>query len=238
MGWIRDKSGKPRGDTLLRLWKHDELNVFIMDNHLAALFAWLGCLNPDDNYRLFHIDHHWDMTDMPDEDIYVLVRSDFSDLGRLDEFTDLRSTQGGGDFPLVDFTNYISPLPQLRRNLKISVLGADQDSYTAEIENDPRFLKVSVPCFFDTVDTLIAMPFKGRTLFNIDIDFLFKGMHEYAERVYDDGMIDSLVTIIRPNFDKEQDIITIALSPEFCGLGNAEKICQQICEKLSIDHPF
>ncbi len=206
---------------------------------ILRLFAWLGCLNPDDSYRLFHIDHHWDMTDMPDDDIDVLVRSNFSDLGRLDEFTGYpRSTQGGVNFPLVDFTNYISPLPQLRRNLKISVLGADQDSYTAEIETDPRFLKVSVPCFFDAVGTLIAMPFEGRTLFNIDIDFLFRGMHDYAQRVYDDGMIDSLVGLVGQNFNEEQDIMTIALSPEFCGPGNAERICQQLCDKLSIDHPF
>src|SRR5260370_30427902 len=40
------------------LWKHD--NVYVMDNHRAALWCWLREIDLRKPHSLFHIDRHYD----------------------------------------------------------------------------------------------------------------------------------------------------------------------------------
>lgn len=40
------------------LWKRQ--NVYVMDNHRAALWCWLQHIDPKQRYSLFHVDQHYD----------------------------------------------------------------------------------------------------------------------------------------------------------------------------------
>lgn len=40
------------------LWKRQ--NVYVMDNHRAALWCWLQHIDPKQPYSLFHMDQHYD----------------------------------------------------------------------------------------------------------------------------------------------------------------------------------
>jgi hypothetical protein len=48
------------------LWR--QRNVYVMDNHRAALWCWLQHMDPKQPYSLFHIDQHYDTltSRMPD----------------------------------------------------------------------------------------------------------------------------------------------------------------------------
>ena len=41
------------------LWQSEK--VFVMDNHMAALWGWLQVCNPQEKYNFMHIDRHYDM---------------------------------------------------------------------------------------------------------------------------------------------------------------------------------
>ena len=40
------------------LWKEDEKPIYIMDNHLSALWCWMQECDPDGKYNFMHIDRH------------------------------------------------------------------------------------------------------------------------------------------------------------------------------------
>lgn len=65
----------PSGNSVLNfLWKDDARPVYVMDNHLGAIWCWLRELAVSDSYSLLHIDRHWDnaspevqVDDLPNE---------------------------------------------------------------------------------------------------------------------------------------------------------------------------
>ena len=54
------------------LWR--EGNVFVMDNHMGALWGWLQSCNPRRIYNFMHIDMHYDMLDCFYEEDLVAIK--------------------------------------------------------------------------------------------------------------------------------------------------------------------
>ncbi|WP_445219860.1 UPF0489 family protein [Bradyrhizobium sp. Pa8] len=56
--WLVPFRGPSGAFTQNFLWKRQ--NVYVMDNHRAALWCWLQHINPKQPYSLFHMDQHYD----------------------------------------------------------------------------------------------------------------------------------------------------------------------------------
>ncbi len=231
--WIRkpEELGQSLGENLCFLWKDPIHNVYIMDNHLAALWCWLDNLKLDDDYSLLHIDRHWDLAEMNEGEIVILKAENLKDINH---FTSLRCDVRK-DLSLVAWHNYITPLPHLRPNLKKAFLAAEADQ-NEPIVNDRRFELITIESFFNKLDERISNLPKGKVLFNVDLDFFFEGFSNDAVRSYSNDYLYKLTDAIKPILDDV--ILTIAWSPEMCGgYKQVADVCKMFCESLSITCP-
>ncbi len=135
--WIkkRDEFGYSGCDQLNFLWKDDVRPVYVMDNHLGALWCWLRELRPNESYVLVHVDHHWDAMQMDDACIETLKHTD---LDVIDNYLGLRSPTDA-EFPLVRWDNYIDPLPFLRRAYKRMYFHALQNEPQSKASSEQTF---------------------------------------------------------------------------------------------------
>ena len=85
------------------LWNHE--NVYIMDNHRAALWCWLQSMSNDKKYSVYHIDMHYDLSPgivkrLPENlpDLATITFNEYLSLSRAD----------GGPVPLIIYDNYLS----------------------------------------------------------------------------------------------------------------------------------
>ena len=60
-------------------------NIYIMDNHLAAGWAWLQELDIDKSYNFFHIDRHADLLNNAPIEKYLFIKD--NPYLTLDEYT-------------------------------------------------------------------------------------------------------------------------------------------------------
>ncbi len=86
------------------LWNTE--NIYIMDNHRAALWCWLQHIKPNSKFGLFHIDAHYDAAaTIIDDEIKNLP-----DLTRI-EFNDYLGisfkNKTGKKCPLIRWDNYL-----------------------------------------------------------------------------------------------------------------------------------
>ena len=89
------------------LWKKD--NIYIMDNHLAALWCWLKEINLSGKYKLLHIDRHYDTAN--DSRRLPLAKIESLSNNTLDEYLSLSySFPTGEKYPVFQFDNFIWPL--------------------------------------------------------------------------------------------------------------------------------
>ncbi len=231
--WIREPKGlgQSLGGNLNFLWKDPKYKVYIMDNHLAALWCWLDSLQLDDDYSLLHIDQHWDLAEMNEGEIEILKKENLKDINH---FTSLRCGVRE-DLALVGWHNYITPLPHLRPNLKKAFLAAEANQNPPTF-NDRRFELITIESFFSNLNERISNLPAGKILFNIDFDFFLQRMNYRVIRAYPDSYLDNLTEAIKPILDDV--ILTIAWSPEMCGgYKPVADVCKTFCEVLSITCP-
>lgn len=209
------------------LWKDETRPIYIMDEHQAALFCWLCELVPADEYTLFHIDHHWDATDIADDEIKALTSID---LTNIDNILELRIPTGQR---LLNYTNYMYALSRLRPNLIKGYFAADQDRYASQLLQDPRVTTFHPEELINNLDSMLVSS-NGKILINIDFDFLFHGI---GKRAYPDVLLIKLLETIKPILDSNI-ILTAAWTPFLCGgCKAAADICKILCDILSIECP-
>ena len=83
------------------MWQNDK--VFVMDNHMAALWGWLQVCDPQKKYNFMHIDRHYDMLEcFKDEDLEPVKKN--PNLA-FEEFHNLKRKDG--EFQAFRWDNYI-----------------------------------------------------------------------------------------------------------------------------------
>lgn len=240
--------GASEAQRLNFLWQADGRPVYVMDNHLGALWCWLRELAPDEPYRLVHIDEHLDGATLGEAGPAELASLDGVSL---DEHTAVRATahpmfSDAKKPPLVRWDNYIEPLFRLRPRLTRAAMvawGGGQHLDTSGLlsfpvdEWKPLQLLERPGCVMSRDDDC-------RILLNIDVDFFFAavGGEGRARRDRDVPwlsskalaiLLDALADLLEP-----RDIVTIALSPETSGgWAPAEKMGRAIARGLRVPWP-
>lgn len=231
--WIKEPS-YPLGESMSKkvnfLYKHE--NVYIMDNHLAAGWAWLQSINVEDSYSLFHVDRHYDLLDFP-----RTVKSEIIDkkikLHELSfqEYLELKQPMNGKSAPLFRWDNYIGNLNIVYPNLFDQVYFAtykDGNKLEDFIDYEVEFHELA-----DNLDYWIS---KGdKWILNLDIDYFYGHINDNRIQVFTDDFIKQLAHSIK-NVVNIVDVVTICLSPEACGgWDKAIKTNKIICDILEVD---
>ena len=215
------------------LWRQD--NIYIMDNHRAALLCWLQHINEDSKYGLFHIDAHYDMArtlcNKTLESIPNLKNISF------ENYLNIMQPEIDGDqFPAIRWDNYLTLFEQRYRNVIGSFFTAthkigDPPPDTIEYEEIEIH---KLPEVF--LDFLNAYTHSG-WLINVDLDYFFTRMPEEHDIFLTDSYLNQVFGAIKIALDTGKiAALTICLSPECSGGWEmAEKMCARLCKQLGVE---
>jgi hypothetical protein len=197
-----DITGVSGSSKLNFLYNHK--NIFLMDNHLAAIWCWekFRCANEITiTPHLIHIDYHNDCKS-DYEDIEVDVHNIAS--LNIDDFIAKRSSTNGQ--PIHQWDNYIMPYSKYHQQMTFNF-------HTQESESGVPNNRIEQITDILELDTSIY----PSLLWNFDVDVLYTSDDEIPYLMYSDEMIELIGTKISNIASNSQACITIALSPSCCG---------------------
>ena len=213
------------------LWR--ENNVYIMDNHRAALWCWFQHLNRTEHINYLHIDRHYD-TLQSNVDEWVSVCPDLWSIG-IEEYLSFKYRE---DAPLFTWDNYgaifLKQYGHLVNSCKFATHeDGDQPNFEGLVEVDIRDL----PFFLSNR----VGESQDRWVVNLDLDFFCPDSQKadkYSVLMSDKYFRQIFSNIRRHLEDKRISCFTMCLSPdpEYCGSWEAaEKLCSSAVNVLGID---
>ena len=217
------------------VWKKD--NIYIMDNHRAALWCWLQEISPLDKYKLLHIDRHYDTANDSDH-MSSLKLEHLFDI-TLEQYLSLSypSSLVYENYPLFRDDNYMWPLfPGDGSPVVEFFFATHNDGHAPDFDYD-----IINP--WDLLD--LGSRFENsrhKWIVNIDLDYFFHDFFRQNQpryiRLFSDQYIERVFSSIRYHYQQGKIVVlAIALSPEFSGgWNNAEQLCSTICKIMDI--PF
>lgn len=215
-------------------------NTYIMDNHVAASWCWLQQIDINTQYNLFHIDRHYDLLKSQlDWWIEELERQniDLQNIG-IQELTELRynpSERRLNDegFKIFRFDNYLTIFNKIYPNVLNFAYFA-----THKVGDTTDDIEVSEPEIWDLHENLaywINQNNNHSWILNLDIDYFFIKYQDNYFQFLSDEYVLCIAEEIRNSLDRI-DVLTIALSPEFCGgWENSLRVAKLITDHLGID---
>lgn len=237
MGWIY-RNKQQLGDSGcydMNLLFNDG-KFYIMDNHLAAAWCWSQNIDISKKYGLFHIDRHYDLLNNLSDDFLcrnrdVLIGNDFS------AYLSLKDKSG---IQALRYDNYIDTFNRLYPGLIQKVYYATHKDGTDYTGTSLESINTYIPELWDlhtNINYWLTECDKNieRWIVNIDIDFFFQnhdddGCFQFTCKKYIKYICKEIKESL-PNID----VVTIAISPEFCGgWGNALNILRIINTELDI----
>lgn len=240
MGWIYKKEQLGHSGCYDMNLLFNDGNFYIMDNHLAAAWCWSQEVDISKKYGLFHIDRHYDLTNNLSDDFLKSNREVL--IGEV--FSDCLSLKDKGEVQALRYDNYIDTFNRLYPGVIQQVYYATHKDGQDKTETSLASISTYTPDLWDLDNNIkywITKCHKDieRWIVNIDIDFFFQshdddGCFQFTTKKY----IKYICKEIRASLHNI-DVVTIAISPEFCGgWGNAFNILQIINTELGIRMPF
>jgi hypothetical protein len=231
--WIKEPGKtlvKSLSKNLNFLFKSD--NIYIMDNHLAAGWAWLNRIDIKKKYNLFHIDRHYDLLDFKETINYEIISKNIK-LNELDlqDYLELKQPmKNGQSAPLFRWDNYIANLHIVFPNLfALKCFATHKDGYILDnfIDYEIEFQDLLVDMF-----NYIANKNKNKWILNLDIDYFFSSTENGIIQFFSDKYIIELSKVIKKVINNIE-VLTICLSPECCGgweiaIEKNELICNEL----------
>jgi len=210
-------------------------NIYVMDNHRAALWCWMQHISPERRYSLFHIDAHYDTRSIKEAswlasvpDLKNITLADYLAFG-----TERKSTD---KWPLISWDNYLSLFFE-----KFPETLAECFLATHEMGDPPegsvKYEHMIASIFTRNLQSFLKDYPSDGWILNLDIDYFFCKSGEKYIPMFSDEVIDSFIEAIAEVIQEEKLIcMTIALSPECCGGWQASEImCSRITSGLGIN---
>ncbi len=214
------------------VWQHD--NVYIMDNHRAALWCWVQHIMPREEVNLIHIDQHSD-TLYSRIGTWVDRCPDLWSID-LDEYLNfIHEISMGSGVPLFRWDNYASIFLEKHGHFIDTCIFATHNK-----GDKPRHRQVQ---YYDPWTVPANLEYwlnesKRLWICNIDLDyFVYRSFDDKQVELFSNDYFLELFTAVR-NQTRHGTIkvLTICLSPECCGGWEmAESLCYRACEILGLD---
>jgi hypothetical protein len=210
------------------LWRNEV--VYIMDNHRAALWCWLQHLKQGTKYDLIHVDRHSDA-------LKSRIKAWIDNLADLDHLTIQQYLErryridAVAESPVICCGNYLSIFLGLYpENVEwlLFATGGEGDE-----PQWPRIHKVNSLKLSAQLESTLE---RGNSIVNIDLDYFFD-RYKPQVFIFSDEFVRKMFKIIKKGISqKTVTVLTIALSPEWCGgWKRAEALLSLICETLELD---
>lgn len=209
-------------------------NVYIMDNHRAAMWCWLQEVSSDEIVLLLHIDEHFDTLYSRMEE----WRCHLPELRGLsiDQYLALTFPNGDRTLPLIQWDNYLSLFlelyrQQLRRAIFITHNEGDRPQFESALHPRPEDVPGNLAFYLDHPE---------RAIVNIDLDYFFCDDDQNRRRLmFSDDYISSVFRSIRAHMDAGRvACLTLCLTPDegyTGGWAQAEALCARACAILGIE---
>ncbi len=211
------------------LWKSDNAPIYIMDNHLAAAWCWMQECNIDEKYNFMQIDQHADLgvRGYAKDIAFIRINPKIS----LEDYLELTYSNPCGSYKSFQCDNYITACYYLFPNwfntnlfyytdpcVKGSTQGSGYENFSEQrmnegfiIQDIKQFIEEQV---FPSSELVIDESMqKKKWIVNLDLDFFW---NKNGNRIFDDQFVYNLGITIG-NALKNIQILTIALSPKWCG---------------------
>lgn len=214
------------------LWKSE--NVYIMDNHRAAMWCWLQEVPSDETVSLLHIDEHFDT-------LYSRMEEWLHHLPELralsiDQYLALTFPDGDRPLTLIRWDNYLSLFleryrQQLQRVIFITHNEGDRPQFKGAFYPQPKNVPGSMGFYLTSPE---------RTIVNVDLDYFFCDDDRGQRRLmFSDDYISAIFQSIRTHMDAGRvACLTICLTPDedyTGGWAQAEALCARVCAILGIE---
>lgn len=209
---IKERNGSFCFDTNL-LYKKE--NIYVMDNHRTAAWCWANHIDEKEKYTIIHIDKHYDALGNQIKEWTEPIKNGINGLS-LVEYDNIEYQKDKFErYKIFRWDNYI-PLFHYYHSGQIN----GYFFYTHNRGGIPIDLKEHIehcPSYnlFNDFFALYAES-KENLIINLDIDFFFCDTPHYYI-LFSDYAIESLFEGIMTLIKNNNNLLTIALSPECCG---------------------
>lgn len=207
------------------LWRKD--HVFVMDNHMSALWCWIQACDTKKRYNFMHIDRHYDLMDcFSDEDLEPLRVN--HQMNYQDFISQMR---GDKQYKVYRWDNYIYAGYVLQprwfnTNLFLTHNdGSTEPSWghkTLKIrEENPLFMEWCIKQYIEepdkNLDGFKGNDYKLHWIVNLDLDVFYTG--DSHIQLFSNDYIRRVAELLQNNLGRIA-ALTIAVSPECLG-GNS-----------------
>lgn len=215
------------------LWRDG--NVYLMDNHRAALWCWQQHLDLySDPHSLIHIDRHYDALGSNLRK-HVQVMPDLRGLS-ITDYLGAR-VKLGDQFPLFRWDNYLSLYlaaicPKLQTFRCLTRHDGDKPLFEGMMEPEPQDLP-------QNFDYLLE---RGRWIVNIDLDYFFcaSAADDRFTLMYSDAYLKEVFEGLRRAIDLgDVAVVTLCLTPSnfTAGWEACIKLSKKIFRAIGRRHP-
>lgn len=204
------------------LWQFG--NVFVMDNHMAALWGWLQACDPKKKYNFMHIDRHYDMLEcFKNEDLEPIRHNPKISF---EEFSQLK--RDDGEFQVFRWDDYIMAGYVLypdwfHTNIFLTCqegdIGKSWGHKPIKIrEENPLFMEWCIEQYIgepsEYLDGFSGNDFKLPWIVNLDLDVFYTS--DSHIKVFSDDYIMRIAELLQQCFENIA-ALTIAISPDCLG---------------------
>lgn len=185
-------------------------NIFVMDNHRAALWCWAQLADLSEPHQLLHIDRHYDtLTSQLDEWIQHLP-----DLkGSINDYLGAEYQLNNISSPVIRWDNYLS--------IHIEQFGDQLTDFISATHNEgdkPKYKNISEKMPWAIPDNLEYWLENNtdKWIVNIDLDYFFTTRNDTCIQMFSDEYIRSIFEIINKLNDTNKiSVITLCLTPDY-----------------------
>lgn len=235
--WIQKFKGRNGSSAcnLNFLWRHE--NVYIMDNHRAALWCWLQHIDLGSKHGLFHIDAHYDMAKTLSENTLKLI-PDLNGIA-LEDYLNIMQPDTitvGSEIPIIRWDNYLT-LFELRYSYNIGEFFTATHKLGDKPPDTIHWEEIEINKLSDVFSSYLEENGHSGWILNLDLDYFFTFYDEAYQIFLSDSYINEIFESIKIALDQKSiTVLTICLSPECTGgWKNSEQLCSRLCQVLEIE---
>lgn len=219
-----------------------ERNIYVMDNHVAALWCWLQEIEENKKYNVLHIDAHYDTMSSRLDTWLKHLPINLNELS-INEYLALkfydRDFKDG--YEIMRWDNYFPIFHRLHGENINSYHFFTHKSGTLFDEMKGKLDEYPIPGLFNLVDYLFDENTSGafEWIVNIDLDYFFQKIEDtdITLKFISNEAIDFFISKLKTYLTNDKiKVITIALSPECCGgWENSLDLMNFFVEKLDLN---
>lgn len=221
-----------------------EKNIYVMDNHVAALWCWLQEIENNERYNVLHIDAHYDTKAGRIDTRLKYLPKNIKELSIQKylalKFKDEDFREG---YEIMEWDNYFPIFHRLFKNNINSYHFFTHKGGTLFEEMKEMIDEYPTTALLSLIDNIFDTDNNGsyKWIVNIDLDYFFQkiDIDDYTDitiRFISNDAIDFLINKLKGHLSNDRiKVMTIALSPECCGgWKNSIDLMNYFAERLDL----